>query len=314
MKHEEYRDLLILDLYDELESDEQEKLREHLSSCLTCRKEKESLLELHAVLDRKPSVPPEEALWQVRRALLDKLSARRNGGRRFADWFSSAHRKDPLAYGAAAAAMLVLGFLGGYWLALSQPASLPEAASQIDPFSDQGIQVSNVRFQETDPVTGEVELSFDAARHFQISGRVTDSRIQKLLAYALVNEQNPGVRLRAVNAIQSDRSQNGMTEVQRALLAAVKTDGNVAVRQRALQLLRQYAFTPEVQETLLYVLKTDENPRLRIEAISSLEQALAEEQEANPNIVDALEDRAQTDTNDYIRLRARAVLKEVLHQ
>ena len=133
-----------------------------------------------------------------------------------------------------------------------------------------------------------------------------------MLAYALVSEQNPGVRLRAVKAIDPQRRDNGMGDVQTALLAAVKTDENVAVRQRALQLLRQYPFTEEVKEALLFVLTTDENPRLRIEAINSLEQAAGGNYDAR--MVDALQDRARSDNNDYIRLRAQTALQEVNQQ
>jgi HEAT repeat protein len=184
----------------------------------------------------------------------------------------------------------------------------------MDPFAANGVQISEVQFGETDPATGAVQLGFLASRQFHLQGQVSDPRIQQLLAYALVNAKNPGVRLRAVSAIETASSRLPRGEIQNALIAALKTDPNVAVREKALLSLRQYPLNPAIQEALIQVLLYDENAKLRIEAISSLEIAVAEMPVVDPDLRDALENRVESDKNRYIRLRARAVLQEVSQQ
>ena len=140
---------------------------------------------------------------------------------------------------AASVALMAVGLGMGYLLFGATP---PPASGEYagDPFASSDIRVQNVRFQETDPASGEVELSFYAARPVTLRGAVDDPKIQRLLAYALVNESNPGVRLQAADLFRSQAAAEPDREVRNALIAALRSDTNDGVRTKAIQALAEY--------------------------------------------------------------------------
>jgi hypothetical protein len=101
-----------------------------------------------------------------------------------------------------------------------------------------------VRFVNSNPNTGEVEFSFDAVKPVYMKGSVNDPDVQKILAYALLNEQNPGVRLRSVDVIGSEhlKSTGSEVEIKWALIAALKSDDNPGVRKEALAVPEKFPF------------------------------------------------------------------------
>ena len=159
-----------------------------------------------------------------------------------------------------------------------------------------------------------MEFSFEAVSPVHVKGNINDERVQKVLAHALVNDQNPGVRLRTVNAIasQGERLRIPDREIRAALILAVKTDENPGVRKEALKTLRSFPFDEEIKQAFLYVLMKDKNPALRIEAINSLDSART--RVVDKELMDVLTQRMQSDENSYVRIRAKAVLEEVKNQ
>jgi hypothetical protein len=313
MQHEHYKTLMVLSLYGELDLEQQRELEAHVAQCRLCQAGSRQLKKLHSMLTDTGKEPSQQLLFRARSELHQQLLKRSSPprfGQRAADWIGALMR--PAFLGAAA--VLIVGVAVGYLVALTRLSDQPAPSLEMDPFAANGVQISEVQFGETDPVTGDVRLGFLASRQFHLQGQVSDPRIQKLLAYALVNAKNAGVRLRAVSAIETDSSRPPREEIQNALIAALKTDPNVAVREKALLSLRQYPLNSSIQEALIQVLLYDENAKLRIEAISSLEIAVAEMPEVDPDLRDALQNRVESDQNRYIRLRARAVLQEVSQQ
>ena len=76
-----------------------------------------------------------------------------------------------------------------------------------------------------------------AVTPMHVRGNINDGNEQKVLARALVNEENAGVRLQTVNAIASHapEQKNLDPEVKTALISALKGDQNPGVRQEALR-------------------------------------------------------------------------------
>ena len=101
-----------------------------------------------------------------------------------------------LGNGAGAAAVLSIGFFVGYL------SFAPDVAAELDPFGSDEVRITNLLLEEIGESNGEVQLTFEAARNFRLKGDIGDQRIQRFLAYALINEQNAGTRLRAVNTIR----------------------------------------------------------------------------------------------------------------
>ncbi len=314
MKHDDYPERVILLTYGELEPSELPDLEGHLRECQECRRLLAEVEQMREVLEQSSPEPPEHLLQQSRERLKTSLQCTRSGvGSGARGW---SERLKALIQGslapvqvAGALAILCVGIMIGY-LTFSPSGAGEQQLAGFDPFASGNVKINSVSFQKTDAVSGEVELAFQASRPFRIRGNVDDPRIQRLLAYALINEQNPGVRLRAVNTIGAQSITEGMDlEIQAALIGALKTDSNPAVRQLALSTLAKHPFTSEIKEAVLSVLAYDENAKLRIEAINMLEATVTAGHEIESDVIDALEDRIQKDDNNFIRLRAQAVLQ-----
>jgi hypothetical protein len=225
-----------------------------------------------------------------------------------------------IAFGAVAT--LAVGVFLGYLVFAPrgtereiQQATSPAAKEASQPLKE-NTRITNVRFLNSDPSTGEVEFSFDAVKPVYMKGSVNDPDVQKVLAYALLNEQNPGVRLRSVDVIGSEhlKSSSSEVEIKRTLISALKSDDNPGVRKEALAVLEKFPFDDEIKRTFLDVLLHDNNSALRIAAINALENARGEKLPVDPEVLNVFRQRMKSDDNNYIRLRARAVVEEMKQQ
>jgi hypothetical protein len=142
-----------------------------------------------------------------------------------------------------------------------------------------------------------------------MEGDVDDPRIQRVLTHALLSAQNPGVRLRAVDAIGSRGTDGSDPEILAALIGAMRTDPNPAVRHNALLALRRYPTTPELNRAFADVLVNDRNARLRIEAIEALHSTAGEGIGLEPVLIQHLERSLREDDNDFVRRRTQSLLE-----
>jgi hypothetical protein len=146
---------------------------------------------------------------------------------------------------------------------------------------------------------------------------VNEEHVQKVLARALVSDQNAGTRLRAVNMIgtHTGQRQNRVpgfdAEVKSALVSALLHDRNLGVRKEALSVLRNYLPDPVVVRAFLNVLANEKNTGLKIAAINSLDLTTYENQPVNREILEMFKNKAQSDDNNYIRIKAKTALQEV---
>ena len=174
-------------------------------------------------------------------------------------------------------------------------------------------KVTNFRFVGQPLQGGDVEFTFDLVAPVRMRGNVNDVAVQRVLAQALMNDQNPGARLRTVSAIaeQGESLKSSDTEIKSALLQAVKADPNVGVRKQALQALRRFPMDNEIKTALLFVLQNEGNPAIRIDAISYLQSPELSRQLVDQDLLNVLKERMQSDNNNYVRTRAKHFYEEV---
>jgi hypothetical protein len=312
-------------LYDELSTQDRHDLERHLEECAECRAELEELKKFHSVLaQHTPSFVTDTLLQEARRELRGALRSERlkqSTREKLAERvriFTLPQYK--IAFGAVAT--LAVGLFLGYLVFSPRSAEreiqqLPtQAAKESAQPLGGNTQITNVRFVNSDPTSGEVEFTFDAVKPVHMKGSVNDPDIQKVLAYALLNEQNPGVRLRSVDAIGSEQLKPAGAErdIKRTLIAALKSDKNPGVRKEALAVLQKFPFDEEVKQAFLDVLVHDANSGLRIAAINALEDAGGGNLPLDPEVLKVFKQKMQLDDNNYIRLRARAVVEEMKQQ
>lgn len=287
MKHEKFTEWLYLSVFDELNDKEKRVLDEHVNSCDECRREREKIVSMLDSIAASGAGEPSNALLvsarsSLREALRDEPQPQAAVSRAahkepllsrlFGDGFSGIFRgevRHGYRLGLAAAATLSIGFLLGYVTFNTAPPISP--VPQERPTLDEAFTgISNVQFLDVNSAEGQVDILYDQVRPVRLTTSVDDPRAQDILGYALLNDENPGVRLQAISAFESDQLGAPPEDMKQAFLEALTSDPNPGVRLQALLVLRRLPFDKDVKETLFYVLSHDENPGIRVAAMNHL--------------------------------------------
>ena len=322
LSHEQWEEWLELSQYGELSDADQRQLDVHLESCDRCRAYRARLEDFRLVMeDAAPPRPGEADLREARGTLWSNLTLGRTE-RRFPDGRMSrlVQNLQELTTSIfpqyrtvlAGALLLFIGLAGGYYLAFQGDRMLGFAGpgiDQTDLLTNDDVAISNVRFVDSDLSDGTLGLRFEAVRPVQIMGPVDDPEIQRVLTFAVLNEQNPGVRLRAVNAVSASERLHSDHEIRDALVTALKTDSNAGVRGEAFNALSRYPFDEEIRDAMIHTLVFDENPALRINAINRLQDQVPAS--FDEQLESVLRTRMVLDENAYIRTKARTVLSNL---
>jgi len=201
------------------------------------------------------------------------------------------------------------------------------------------VAVSNVNFSRQ---TGKVQLQLQAEQPMTLSSDDDDIDVRRVMTFVITNSDrfDAGIRLDCVEALRS--AANNDEQTRTALLAAARKDQNPAVRLKALDALRDVVGIPAVRDVLLETLKDDPNPGVRVEAVNLLVRALesvndtleapeandlefraleiaplalpATGRDAEQRILRALDELRQHDSNRYVRLRSAAALRQIAQQ
>ncbi|HCA80319.1 MAG TPA: hypothetical protein DEP53_11370 [Bacteroidetes bacterium] len=322
MKHEQLQELLHLSLYHELDDDQRNVLDQHMKTCADCSAEMAKLQKLDNLLQSGHRVEvTDHLLDEARRELRVALRLEQSRRLRFSEWLDRLNIMPVpaarLALGGAAT--LVVGLSLGY-LVFS-----PDRASEgigVMPAVGQAVvernepRVSGFRFIQQPQEGGGVEVAFDLVTPVRMKGNVADNAIQRVLAQALLSEENPGARIRTVSALadQVDSSKKPDEEIKRALIQALKSDGNAGVRKEALKALQKLPVDKVIKDALLYLLSHESNPGIRVEAINYLDKFVLSDKPYDTDILKVLKERMQSDNNNYVRIRAKNVYEEVQQQ
>jgi hypothetical protein len=315
MRHKKFQEWILLQAYDELGSREREELERHLGSCAECRSERDRVNQFHRLLAARQPVPGTDGVLQSARDGL-RAAINREGNRprhegRIASligrFFEGGYR--PALAGALCLAAGIA--VGRYLLQPGHQAvqNGPEVQTTA-PVQPGDTHISNVRFVNSNLESGSVEFTFDAVRPVHVKGNINDEQVQKIMMHALLTEDNPGVRLRSVSTIAALGSKSDI-DIKTALITSLKTDENAGVRGEALKTLRHYPMDNDIREAFLFVLGHDKNPGIRIAAINCLDSTRVVGASLDRGMLEVLRERMNRDDNNYIRLRAKAVIEEV---
>lgn len=317
MNHKKFKEWIQLFLYDELNQNEKIELQNHLDECNECNAEMEKQKRFFQALE-KTSLPEvdESLLAEARREFNSALKVEKSKRSSFSfpkinlsGFFFS-----PLKIAFSGVMVLMIGLLLGYFLFSRQNDNLIpliEEENSLASFEDK-TRFTNLRFIDNDPSDGEIEFIVDAIKPVHIRGKINDSNIQNLLTHSILYEQNPGVRLNAINLIKTNTPQNNDEEIKAALITVAKYDTNPGVKREALKLLSSFPFDSDVRETLLYILLNDENSAMRIEAITSLKEISEKGKGFSKDEISAFNENLKKEENNYVKFQIKAVLQENL--
>jgi HEAT repeats/Putative zinc-finger len=311
MNHEQYREKLPLLVYNELEKAEARQLRIHIDQCARCTEELRQLEKLQSTVDTAalPKVS-EELLNEARMELRAALRMERSRKSWKDLWTERVQGWLPIMrLSFATMASLAIGILIGYKalqpeVVIQQPEKrVADVPSGIE---KSNMQITNVKFADADAADGEVEFTFEAVTPMKYKGSINNPNAQKVLTYALVNEQNPGIRLHAVNALNAKELHKPDPLVKQALIKALKSDENPGVRMEALTALQKFEADEQIKDAFVNALVNDKSPGIRIAAIKGVES----ERLVDQDVVNVLK-KMRTDENEFVRLNAIRLTQEV---
>jgi hypothetical protein len=321
MRHKFYREWLRLSIYDDLDEAQKPLLEEHLRACPDCRFEIDTLGKMHAAISEHPMEQvPSELLQEARRELQFSLATADKSLNNYSilGWtgrFIYPRYRLALTGVAVLLAGVILGY-GAFSLTGSRPepqAGMGSNTKQLDSGRIENLRFvrrGSEEFVNTAALDQDVEFTYDVMTQVRLKGKLRDSKIQKILALALVNERNPGVRLQSAGAISASGPDASDPEIQKALIDAMVHDENPGVRMQAMETLKSYPYQESIKKAFLHVLMNDKLPGLRIQAINALMAGPMSSYSSDPEIRNAFKERLVHDENPYIRLQARKFIQE----
>ena len=308
MKCEEVLRAIPLYVYGEVSPATEEGVEDHVAGCAACAREFKLQRAIHSALDThefaaRDAMLPAGLLQECRGDLSRRIGrepVHHHGWFGIGDWLHDVmHDGLRLRVPLGAMALLAIGYFAarltmpgpiGAGLFGSQQAGLENAASY-----------SAVRAIEPQ-ASGTVHISLDEIQRREITGRLDDDNIQRLLLDAVREENSPGVRVESVGMLKECAQSS---PVRAALLNAVAHDANAGVRLKALDGLKAFAGDPAVRQTLAQVLLHDDDPAVRIQTIDVLTS------HRDDAMVGILQDVFQKEDNHYVRTRVQNALREM---
>ncbi|MGD8777537.1 MAG: HEAT repeat domain-containing protein [Ignavibacteria bacterium] len=319
MNKVKFTDLAYLYLYEEISDPEKVELENYILENDEAKREFESMKQLHsALVSNSPAKIGEKALQESRQTLLRNIRNLEYKESWFTK-FTKALKESFLfeyKFALSGVATLAIGmFLGYLFFTPSSQDGFIDTGKQIniDELEKSGIDISNIRFKNPFNQDGSIEVTFNAVKPVTYKGKASDEVMQRLLAAALVNSENPGTRLKSLNQIkqQSKKNFNPDPKIKSALITALKVDENPGVRREALNVLMNFPFDLEIRDAFLFVLESDPNSGMRVSAINALTDLKQQGTSIDDEIKSVLNKQIQTDESDFIKIRAASLLQEV---
>jgi hypothetical protein len=302
---EEARGRFALLLYGELSFDEEEQVESHLDGCTECRAALERQKVLHDALDGVAVTPSPALLTRCREDLTQLLGHEKGAS----GWTSSrAHSWWRQMTGGwnvqflrpmTAMALLAVGFFAAK---VTPGLNFPGGVASMGLGGFGGAQVRNVA---TEP-DGRLRIVVNETRERTISGSREDRQIRDLLMAAAKEGTDPGLRAQTVTILVGDAD---ASDVREALAFAMANDENTNVRLKAMEGLERFTSDPVVQNALAHVLLNDPNSGIRTRAIDALDERQG--QELNRQMVGALQELMSREDDQDVRERARRMLLSI---
>jgi hypothetical protein len=310
MKCEWVRENIVLQVYGELADDARHELEQHVARCTDCAAELKAEQDFHALLSQDRAADPSPNLVASSRMRLQEALETAKQGNFFsrlafdpANWLLQMKFSPALA-----AAILILGFLGGIFTMreVSRPVTtaggIAITPTQVPVPTEASI--ASISSIVQDPNTNQVSIRYNAVSTQEAQGSLNDERIQQLLLYAARNNYNSGVRVDSVDLLAQ---KTGDMQVREALIYTLQNDANPGVRLKSLDALGTYVKNDtNVRDAVLRALVNDGNSGVRIEALRLIEPV-----KADGSVRGVLIALAARDQSQYIKSQARTMLAQL---
>jgi anti-sigma factor RsiW len=298
--------LIPLYFYGEVTPEEEDQVDQHLHECSACAAQMEQQRALASAFDQRQAELSPALLEECREDLMAAIAggAPRQVKAAKGPWplFLEAMHDTFASFGrmrqpVGAVLLVMLGFLAARFTGAGG-ANLPGLASTNAGMLSDNV-IPTVRDVEAGN-DGRVRIQFDETSHHEVTGRLEDHDIQRLIL-AGSRAEDAAVRVESVGLL---KNRADSPQVMDSLLNALVSDLNDGVRLKALDALKPVAGDPRVMKAVSQVLLTDANSSLRYQAIDLM--AMRRDDSA----VGVLQNLMQREDNNGVRLKASKVLKD----
>jgi hypothetical protein len=284
-----------------------DELALHTAGCAACRAELSRIEETWARLGEIPDATPTPEFRRSTLALLEDEMLRM----RIHDF----RQRRNIPRGLLEAAAVVVAALGGFQIARQLPfpaAAAPRAAAAVSPLRNAGA-LSNVSYRPAD-AQGRIGVTFDVTSRRTVVGRPDDPEMATLVAYLVSRgAQTAGDKSRAIEIASSHTSAGSPAspEIVRALTDTLKNDQNPGVRKKAADALAGFRMTPDIRAAFIDALRTDRNPGVRLVAVEALASGAAQAP-LDAKTIESLREKAfDPSENGFVRAKAASALKGI---
>ncbi|MCB0731869.1 MAG: HEAT repeat domain-containing protein [Ignavibacteriae bacterium] len=316
MKHEKYKELLELNILNELTDKEQIEMENHLLECSECSSEYSQLKKMYSVLTKEaPELPTDNDLLNARTRLFNSINneiEEPNFIEKLKKLLESIFPKQySIAFGGLT--LILVGFFVGYLIfntSQSEPNLFTENVIDLDKIDKGEVQISKVNLPQIFSEKGEYEFKIGDEKPVIYKGTLNDEIVQKLLAAAFKETDNPGFKIQTAKSIKEfmPKGFNPDAKIKEAFIHSLKTDENPGVRKGALQALINFPYDDKIRDALLYTLDNDENASNRIDAINALLAMNLGSQLINDSIKTKLEKDITNEENEVVKFRTAKLL------
>ena len=176
--------------------------------------------------------------------------------------------------------------------------------------------IDNVQFVAPDPSDGKISLAFDMTSHVTVTGSPNDKSMVRLLSYVLGRQDRIAPsRSQAIGWVrQMYSNQNADPEIASALAKMLRTEDHEGVRINAIDTINTLPskVTSSTRDALIEALKSDPNPAVRLKAIEALAKMASNGEPLDQEAVDTLRKKSLEDSeNLYVRIKAAEALSKI---
>ncbi len=293
---------------DAMTTEEKDAFESNMESNSELKRYVAKLSNTLSLTEKSLSFKPDEALLQGQRNLLrarvrqmDSVKSPAPFLEKIQDIFSATLSPRQPVW--AVATYVVVAFVMGRFLSVNPVQDIQPnngfSSAAIMGLIQEG-SLSDVQFEKSED--NNIRLAVETKKNVDVSGGSNDETIQQILYYLLLNDTNPGKRLKAVNLLENVPTHDNKKLV---LVSSVLTETNVGVRLKALALLSEFETDKTIRDASLKILLEDENEAVRMGALSILANS------PSADIVPALRVVSLMDENEFIRERASQVMDEI---
>ncbi|HEY0141905.1 MAG TPA: HEAT repeat domain-containing protein [Thermoanaerobaculia bacterium] len=208
-----------------------------------------------------------------------------------------------------------VGYTPGNPLSIAESRTLQ--ADSVSPDIEGRPDIANVQFTDPDASDGQIGISFDITSRWTVNGSPKDRSMVRLLSYVLENQDTSSPRSEAIEWVRRTYSnpQNANPEIAQALAKVLRSsDSHEGVRIHAVDTLSNLptAGSTGTREALIEALKSDPNPAVRMKAVEALAALARSGAHLDSATVDTLRQKAsQNDENLYVRVKAAEALSNI---